>query len=85
MAKQKKTLYIYMYSGVQTIATNVYTFDKNNERQDIENTRYIVEHVFEIIYPFYEKYAKYNIETFLDGEQLDYYDIEHSYHECMGE
>jgi hypothetical protein len=81
----KNTLFIYMYSGIQTISTNIFTIDKKNNIKDIADTRYIVDHVFEIVLPYYEQYPKHDIKIFLDGQQLEYGEIEKSYYDSMTE
>jgi hypothetical protein len=79
----KNTLFIYMYSGIQTISTNIFTIDNKNNVKDIADTRYIVDHVFEIVLPYHEQYPKHDIKMFLDGQQLEYGEIEQSYYDSM--
>lgn len=87
MLEQNKTISIYIYTQTQVFATNIYEHNKRtNESKLLSDDRYIVEHVYEIVLPIWEKYQNtHNVEIFIDRQQYGLIDLEQSYFDYMGE
>lgn len=87
MLEREKTLSIHIYPQTQCFFTNV--IETNKRTKEIElltDDRYIVDHVFEIVLPLWEKYEKTHlIEIFINGDQFSLMDLENSYYEMMNE
>ena len=87
MLYRDKTLSIHIYPQTQCFFTNVIEFNKRTKKIELlTDDRYIVDHVFEIVLPLWEKYEHtHNIEIFLDGSRYSFMDLENSYYETMKE
>jgi hypothetical protein len=82
----KPYINIRLYPQTQTIATNIDYYNRKGELTQSTDTRYIVDHIYEIILPIVEQYgATHNINVRMNGEQLDIGEIETSYFACMNE
>jgi hypothetical protein len=82
----KPYINIHLYPQTQTIATNIDYYNRKGELTQSTDTRYIVDHVWEIILPIVEQYGEtHTINVGMNGEQLDINEIETSYFACMNE
>jgi hypothetical protein len=82
----KPYIQIRLYPQTQTIATNIDYYNRKGELTQSTDTRYIVEHVWEIILPIVDQYgATHTINVVMNGEQLDIQELETSYFACMNE
>jgi hypothetical protein len=82
----KPYINIHLYPQTQTIATNIDYYNRKGELTRSTDTRYIVNHIYEIILPIVYQYGKtHTINVGMNGEQLDINEIETSYFACMNE
>jgi hypothetical protein len=82
----KPYINIRLYPQTQTVATNIDIYNRQNELVQSTDTRYMVEHIYEIILPYVEQYARtHDIIVRMNGKQLDIGEIETSYFACMNE
>jgi hypothetical protein len=82
----KPYIQIRLYPQTQTVATNIDHYNRKGELTQSTDTRYMVDHIYEIILPIVEQYgATHTINVGMNGEQLDISEIETSYFACMNE
>jgi hypothetical protein len=82
----KPYISIRLYPQTQTVATNIDYYNRKGELTRSTHTRYIVDHIYEIILPIVEQYgATHTINVGMNGEHLDINEIETSYFACMNE
>jgi hypothetical protein len=82
----KPYINIHLYPQTQTVATNIYYYTHDGTISKETHTRYIVDHIYEIILPIVEQYGEtHTINVGMNGEQLDINEIETSYFACMNE
>lgn len=87
MLEREKTLSIHIYPQTQCYFTNVIETNKRTQKiKLLTDTRYIVDHVYEIVLPLWEKYEQtHNIEIFINGDRYALMDLENAYYEMMNE
>ena len=82
----KPYINIYFYEQTQTVATNIYYYTQDGTIIKETHTRYIVDHVWEVISPIVEQYGNtHDISIYSLGEHLDINKIEASYFAYMNE
>lgn len=80
----KPFIFIRLYPQTQTVASNISYYDANGTLTNETDTRYMVDHIYEIIFPIVEKYGNtHDITVKSMGKPLDIYQLEHSYYKAM--
>jgi hypothetical protein len=81
----KPYIEIRLYPQIQALATNIDYYDRKGELTKSTDTRYLVDHIYEIILPIMEQNPKHDITVRMNGKQLDLSQIEQSYYDCMNQ
>jgi hypothetical protein len=82
----KPYIQIRLYPQTQTIATNIDYYDRKGKLTQSTDTRYIVDHIYEIILPIVEQYGNtHDITIYSMGERLDPNELEHDYYNYMND
>lgn len=80
----KPSINIRLYPQTQTIATNIYHYDSDGTLTEMTDKRYIVDHIYEIIFPIVEKYGNtHEITVHSMGKPLYIGDLEQSYYDYV--
>lgn len=80
----KPFIFIHLYPQTQTVASNIYYYDANGTLTNETHTRYMVDHIYEIIYPIYEEYGNtHDITVHSMGKRLDVHQLEQLYYKAM--
>ena len=81
-----KTIIIRIYPETQTFGTNIEYFDDMGTLTNYEDTRYMVEHIYEFILPIVEDHSHdSDIKIYMNQKELNIDKIEQSYYEYMKE
>jgi hypothetical protein len=80
--KMKPYISIRLYPQTQTIATNIDYYNRKGELTQSTDTRYIVDHIYEIIFPIVEQYGNtHDITVHSMGERLDINQLAQSFND----
>ena len=80
----KPYINVHLYPQTQTVATNIYYYSHNGRLTKQTDTRYMVDHIYEIIFPIVEQYgATHTINVRMNSKPLDINQLEQSYYEAM--
>ncbi len=80
----KPFIHIRLYPQTQTVATNVYHYDSDGTLTEMTDTRHMVDHIYEIIFPIVEQYANtHDISVHSMGKRLDIQQLEQDYYDAM--
>jgi hypothetical protein len=80
----KPYIQIRLYPQTQTIATNIDYYNRKGELTQSTDTRYIVDHVWEIIFPIVEHYGNtHKITVHSMGEPLDLNQLAQSFNDYI--
>lgn len=75
---------IHLYPQTQTVATNIYHYTRNGKLTKHTDTRYMVDHIYEIIFPIVEQYGQtHTINVRMMGKLLDIGQVEQSYYDYV--
>ena len=78
------SIFIHLYPQTQTVATKVYHYDGDGQLTNETHTRYMVDHIYEIIFPIVEKYGNtHEINVKSMGKPLDVQQLEQSYYDYV--
>jgi hypothetical protein len=78
----KPYIQIRLYPQTQTVATNIYYYTHDGTISKETHTRYIVDHVWEIIFPIVEQYGNtHDITVHSMGERLDINQLAQSFND----
>ena len=82
----KPYIQIRLYPQTQTVATNIDYYDRKGQLTQSTDTRYIVDHIYEIILPIVEQYGNtHDITIHSMGERLDPNELEQHYYNYMND
>jgi hypothetical protein len=80
----KPFIHIRLYPQTQTVATNVYHYDSDGTLIEMTDTRHMVDHIYEIIFPIVEQYGNtHQITVHSMGKSLDIQQLEQSYYDYV--
>lgn len=80
----KPYINIHLYPQSQVVATNIYHYNRNGQITKETHTRYMVDHIYEIIFPIVEQHGTtHNIYVMMNGETLDISQVEQSYYDYI--
>jgi hypothetical protein len=80
----KPYIIINLYPQTQTIASNIDYYNEHGEITKSTDTRYMVDHIYEILFPIYEEYGEtHDIHPYSMGKSIDPNQIEQSYYDYV--
>jgi hypothetical protein len=80
----KPYINIHLYPQTQTVATNIYYYTHDGQINKETHTRYMVDHIYEIIFPIVEQYGTtHTINVGMNGKPLDIQQLEQDYYDAM--
>jgi hypothetical protein len=83
--KRQPYIKINLYQETQAFKVYVEYYNEKGELIKDTDTRYIVEHIYEIILPILQENPNHDIRAFMNRKALDFIELEQSYYDYMGE
>lgn len=82
----KPYINIHLYPQSQVVATNIYYYGNNGQITKETHTRYMVDHIYEIILPIVEQYGEtHDIYVGMNGQPLDIEQLEQLFYDYFND